>query len=576
MSTTNVEGRAAGSGSQSTRATRLVSRASIRLPWLLAALSVFLFVWTIREGRIHGQHHMIPHAVERHETCIAAAVSDLKYNLNRGYVCYRKVHQTLENGGMTVNPQLLDMFHYRYPENMLNGFELDNTLNKSLNLSDVESGGVIYTCVFAEDVGYTDFAKIAFRVFGFKISSLYSTYFLIMGVSVATFLAAYRRNVSMLLLLVLVQFGLFLVVRSMPNMNYPSPTMDQYLQLGSVMNGRFLSTLGLIPFLHLGWCLVTWPRPRWVVLVPAVPQAALLGFALHLRGSAVSLFLGLLGIAVIPGLAWLWRRRRDVIRLPVSLSTVGGWAVGHWPLGLVALAFLGHKVYLSTAAHWTYFTDEGLPHHLVWHSAYIGLEYHPKWTQHPMNPGQVGDSMAFLGSESLLMDNGIDKQYLRSFLTNGYKARLHDSLLRQRYLKFVRHNPIYMFELMCWYKPKSIKQYTLVFWNWVRPGLLRTDSLCILSGLGLCLLMAATGGNGRSEWRTGMTVVAACVFGALLPLLWAYPVTHAMTEFVVSLGALAVVGGFVLVRYGCGHVKPLANGLNRILFRKVMAMTSGT
>ncbi|MBN9523035.1 hypothetical protein J0H58_31735, partial [bacterium] len=505
------------------------------LPALLVAYSVALLGYTVWEGRALGLHRLIPHALDKHETSIAVAVSDLYHHLNRGYACYRRVHTTLENGGWAYNPYTVEKNGYKYPENMRDHALLDCGLRGAVDLPDPAADGVMYCPVYAEDVGYADFAKLGFRVFGPKISSLYGAYFLIMGATLAAYLFAYRRDVPMLLLLVGFQTAFFFVVRSLPHVGEYRGDTFGVLQLGTVTNGRFLCTLGLIPFLHLAGCLLAWPRPTAGVVVPAVAQAVALGLSLHFRGSAVWLFAVLFLLAGAQAAGWAWRNRRGVTRGAVDLRGTGRGLVAVWPLLLVAAGFAGQKAYIQSAVHWTYLVDDGLPNHLFWHNALIGLSRHPRWEEQPLNvPGHVDDALAVAIVERRLESEGIDKGFLITPLTRLYKPRLHDRLCGQTYLRFARQNPRYMVELMGWYKPKLIATCTRDHWRWVRTGLKRPDGVALLAGFGLCLVAGVRSAAGG--WRRPAAIVAAGFAGSLVPFLWAYPSFHVMSEYVIMLG----------------------------------------
>lgn len=522
------------------------------LPHVLVVISAFLFAWTIREGRVLDLHHLIPHSIDKHETSIAVAISELRYGLNQGYCAYWNVHNALRNGGLTDSPYLIKKYGYKYPENMRDQILIDKLLDEAANIPDVASQGVMYCPIYAEDVGYADYAKIGFRLFGYKISSLFTTFFLVLGVSLAAYLLAYRRDVPMLLLLVAFQIAFFLVVRSIPLLGDNAQEPSSTLQLGSVTNGRFLSTLGLIPFLHLAGCIRGWPRATFGHLVPALVQAVVLGFSLHLRGSGLALVIALGGLVALPALAWGWRHWRTPAAVPVSVVALARAAAAYWPVALILLAAVGQKAYLSSAVHWSYKSDHGLPQHLLWHNALIALDQHPEWDVQAISPGEKyrNDALGIAAVEKRLDEDKIGKEFLVSQLTRNYKARLHDEICKTLYVDFAKSHPRYMAELMLWYKPKAIWFFAEPVGRTTLRGLLRADALCFLAAFVVCLGIAVRNPGHAPGLRSATVIAGVGFLGTLLPLFWAYPCYHVLSEFVVLGLLLAVFGGLALTRTG--------------------------
>jgi hypothetical protein len=518
------------------------------LPAVLVGFSLLLFGWTAWEGWAGGQHRVLPESVEKHQSSVAVAVSDLRYGLNRGYAAYNLVRHELVVGGWTWNPDILGRAGLRYPDNLTDTYVLDAALDRAVHLPDPAGAGVQYLPVFAEDVGYADFAKIGFRVFGYRLSSLYFGYFLVMGVSLGLYLLAYRRDVPMLLLLVGLQVGFFLLVRALPQIGSYEIYPAGRLQLATVINGRFLGTLGLVPFLHLAGLMLTWPRLTAGRVGLAAGQAAVLGLALHFRGSALGMFAALFVLAAAPAAAWLWRHRRELLGRPFTLRAGGRLALARWPVAVVALGLIGQKAYVASATHWTYHTDDGLPNHLFWHNALLALEFHPDWKHQSINPGgKSNDELAWALSEKRLDEEGVGKKYLISPITGGYKARLHDQLCKRTYLAFVRDNTRFMAELTFWHKPKLLWKFAADDWGWIRPGFGRPDAVGFLVGFAVCLVLSALGTD-PAAWRVPVAAAAVGVAGSLLPLFWAYPFFHVLNEFLVLTGVLAVGLGVVVVR----------------------------
>ncbi|MFO0798758.1 MAG: hypothetical protein U0804_14895 [Gemmataceae bacterium] len=511
-----------------------------RLAIFLVGFSVGLFAWTAAEGQKLGLHQVMPESILRHEACVSVAISDMKYGLNRGYVCYKSVREELYQHGWSWNPDVLAKTGVPYPTNMTARDRLDYGLAQACNLPDPAAGGIDHLPVFAEDVGYTDFVKLGFTLFGIKLGSLYSAYFVVMGAGLALYLLAYRRDVAMLLLLLAFQVGFFFLVRAIPTMGTVPAQPDVRFQLGTVINGRFLGTLGLIPFFHLAGCLLTWPRASWWQVALATGQAALLGLALHFRGSVVWMFLTLFAMAAAPAGMWVWRNRRTMVSHPFSIAAGGRLLALRWPVVVVLLGLVGQKAFVKSHAHWLYHTDDGLPNHLVWHNALMGLQLHDDWKNQPINYGKDSDGLSWSAVDEFLVQEGIDKQHHVSALNGYYKPRLHDELCRRIYLGFAPGNPKYMAELFLWYKPRMIWRQFTNCWGWIKPGFSRTDGVCLLVAFGACVLLGVR--TAPSGWRVPVGIAAVGFVGSLLPMFWAYAIYHVMGEFLLLTGMLAVAG----------------------------------
>ncbi|HEY3789610.1 MAG TPA: hypothetical protein VGL71_12190, partial [Urbifossiella sp.] len=203
---------------------------------------------------------------------------------------------------------------------------------------------------------------------------------------------------------------------------------------------------------------------------------------------------------------------------------------------------------------------------------YLGLSFHPDWPHHPANCGGVGDGIAIAASEKLLEADGIDKRYLLDPLSGGYKAGLHDMLVRQAYLQVVRKHPGMVAELLVWYKPKGVVKYTTDVLGWIAPGIRRTDSLLIGAGLVLVFGLASVRAGSNAGWKPALGIVGLGAVGSLLPLLWAYPQFHVMSEFVILLSAFTAGSGLCLVRGGLIVSRRLAARIGAARWRPAIAV----
>jgi hypothetical protein len=154
--------------------------------------------------------------------------------------------------------------------------------------------------------------------------------------------------------------------------------------------------------------------------------------------------------------------------------------------------------------------------------------------------------MAIAIVEKRLEEEAIGREFLVSRLTQAYKPRLHDQLCKEIYLEFAKMHPQYMAELMLWYKPKSLWKFTSDDWKWTKPGLQRPDSLCFLAAFALCLLAYARSGTAVG-WGVPVVISFIGLLGSMLPLFWAYPFFHVLSEFFILAGMTIVFGGAAVI-----------------------------
>src|SRR5207253_1731489 len=118
------------------------------------------------------------------------------------------------------------------------------------------------------DQGLIEFVQAAFVMFGVDIKSMYYFYFTVLAASMLVFAAAFRKTYAAGVVL----FGCaFAVFAFMPSALITNP------ELISVSNPRFLSTLGIVPLLHI---LLMFAQTRtsqmsWPALLGVIFQAAL-------------------------------------------------------------------------------------------------------------------------------------------------------------------------------------------------------------------------------------------------------------------------------------------------------------
>ena len=204
------------------------------------------------------------------------------------------------------------------------------------------------------------------------------------------------------------------------------------------------------------------------------------------------------------------------------------------PIILVTLLFsnsLHNRIKLDAV----YFTDDLLPHHFVWHNAYMALSLHPGWNDNlPMQElaGLGGDAIPFTASSVVLKNRGI----ANTGGANGgnFKTRLHDRTVRDELFSFIKNHPLYTFELYAYYKPIAIFT-TLV------SGIKSIKPIAWFIALISVLISAFLLFYDHNKYSIGSSIAFIIVFlGSCLPGIWAYSAVYLMGDQLWSFLLLAL------------------------------------
>jgi len=453
-----------------------------------------------------GMHHTLTWGTYQDSEGMAIAISDLVYHLNQGYLAYADVLRALDSrlGASNVPGDTSRI------ELARNGGHINNAIKAAMSLEQITiiapmSALDFYPVVrrqlipvYAEDVGRSDYYKLAFSLFGFEVESMHYLYFLMLLLSSLLFWAGFQRNVVAMGTLIASLTVLILLINS----NLFSETLP------SVSSYRGVSALALIPVIHLVLCLYyrePWKSPAGFT---AILQTCILVFAIWSRASAQW---AVLAVVLMAGFVWLRRIWSD--HRPVIL----------WPLVLVLGGVAILNLHARYAVHQVYFTEQLVAGHFFWHSAYIGLQKHPRW---PFS--EVGDDAPFRHAARYLAVTRPDINPTQAPITSSYWMGLHDAAVREVFIEFARENPRYMMELYAWWKPGDFVSFYVAA---ARPF------LNVVSLLFFTLFVTAFGlglfwrqGSWRGVIHPIMTVTGAVALASLAPLMWAYPAPHVMTD----------------------------------------------
>jgi hypothetical protein len=497
--------------------------APILTPVLTAVIIALVFFGGVRQGMDHAVEYL-----ENDQWTIAIALSDLVYELNAGYLGYTAVLNKLVevwNGGLSSHdPAVLD----RYKD----GDAINRAIKEAASLGPQEPGFIadrtLITMVYS-DIGYVDFTKFAFRIFGYKIESLYYTFFLLLSLSAAAYLIVFWSEPAAKMVLLCALFAFFVELHTMI-FNPHMPTFP---------GTRHGSTLALIPAWHFAFMLIYRRRPTAVTVLATLIQLAVLISAIKTRGSAGWTLVFVPAVSVVVGyLQW----RKD----PVNEKT---WQrllrkAASWPILLLFGGLLVYGQYENSKLHPVYFTDDVLPYHGFWHTAYAGMLDTPDLVPRDSKldklyeTGAV-DQIGFAAALKYLQasrfmplppdyPNGIPSGYMSPW-TFGPKARLHDEIMRRVVIDIWIHHPVRALKLYLYEKPMALVSVIRL----AVAGASNLDWLWYLIVGGVAAFAAigiADGAQNGSQLGIALVAVAGALPFAALPNIWGYAKFHTIAD----------------------------------------------
>lgn len=323
------------------------------------------------------------------------------------------------------------------------------------------------------DEGHYNFVNLAFRVFGPSIESLYRTYWLLLCISVLSFvLAQYRSSGALLLLVVvaLVQYAIFSSsIWWFTAGGHPSTDPG---------NPRFLTSLCIVPTLHF---IITarsrGPLHRHEILLMGV-QAFVLALAMFERITTMWVVVAMLALA---GLYWL-RRWRSPATTPTQ---------SYYPVLLLVLAVAASTI---IDRHWT--AHPGIAAngyssgHNVWFALFYNLQTHPQWSQRyaAKYGSETGDVLTRHACLLYLAEHREEWPRWNPRSENPFQLGISsvglELMCRKAFFEFLRNDPMFVIEVWTIYNTRSLMHYTLDFLReyvgWATPL-----AFIVLAGLGL-------------------------------------------------------------------------------------------
>src|SRR5262245_58405303 len=162
---------------------------------VIAVVALLIFGATFRAGIDRGMDQMVSsEAYGRILNAISAVMTEQRFRQG-GYALSNCIHDELERRGLTSDREITKRIGVSFPQNLRAPF-LDRVLQDTeRDLSKLpDQCAHAIRGLGADDVGYVDFAKLAFYLFGLHIRAFYYLFFLIYGLSLLVALIERHRD----------------------------------------------------------------------------------------------------------------------------------------------------------------------------------------------------------------------------------------------------------------------------------------------------------------------------------------------------------------------------------------------
>src|SRR5215831_11074627 len=475
---------------------------------------------------------------------VGAAITQMDHG-GYGYSLSTVVETVLTYGGLTDDPKILAPLGKQFPSNLRDPALINAAIVKAATFEWPFNPEEAVRGSGGDDLGFVDYVRLSFLVFGHKIESLYYTYFLIFGVSAAVFLWTFRSRPALLMLLVITsvaQIFLFSSILLAPH------------NLGSISDPRFLSIMAAVPGLHLGCLLLDRSPPSITNVASSIVQSTILVFAFWIRASAIWVILAIAVFAGLITICGLLKRRNKLRRV--------------WCLGILLAVLAVHTLWVTMTLHPIYRSEGEISHHVFWHAVFYQLQFHPRWNKKYAASYDFAtfDELPRVAARKYLLRHPPphpeqmyltqDRQYLRIAPSEAY--------IRKAYFEFFANDPRFILESLLIYNPLGM---AIVLAGYL-SSLDRVTVMELLSASVVLFILAAfllADGEQQRLFKQGVLLATGGFFVSLSPILLTVPGYQRMGDQYFAL----------LIMLGCWTVLALAAGL-RVLLGRARQVTDGT
>jgi hypothetical protein len=362
---------------------------------------------------------------------VGAAITEMEHG-GYGYTIARMMETVLTSAGLTGDPKILADLGMTFPDNLHRPELINAAIDKAVHFKWPFNPNEAIRGSSGDDLGLVDYTRLSFRLFGYRIQSLYPLYFVILAISALSFVWAFRLQPGFLLLVATACAAQVLLFAS--GLFDPS-------NIGTIADPRLLSVLGIIPGLHLACLIMIKSRPTAINIVLAVLQSVILIFAFWIRSTAIWVLaaVSLLAIAVA-----LWETLQRRFRWRALWCW--GALLGVWAL----------QAFLSAVALHPVYKDKGeIPHHVVWHALFYQLQFHPHWEEKYASQYDhaVYDQLPQVAASKYFMRN-LPSDPQRSY----FGIAGSETYIRKAFFEFFYNDPAFVLETYLIYSPAKIFQ----------------------------------------------------------------------------------------------------------------------
>ncbi len=441
----------------------------------LIAATILLIAQTYRYGTEHDIDRFIArngHAVFWDGIC--AMVSREKFGMGR-HVCSPKAMAIQQQAGLYYDQQTLDRIGKTLPELIHDTEFLNAAIDQVFAIDGGQQDNNVRPLGWGADVGYADYMELSFFLFGKRLQSLNKTYFLILALSTVLISIQFRSRPFVLFTV----FSFIYALKTFINIE----NLD-YWSIDTTTNPRFLTTLAILPFLHILFLLVH----RYALTTGAIflilPQAILMAFVMNLRTTA---YWTIIVIAILSALlAVIWFMRREN-RPPLAIALARFWPAyisGAALAAMLAFIFIAEDPWLAIAGN--------MRTHTFWGSSYYALQMHPDWKRKyaEQHQGTSGDGPAVVALHDYMDRNKLrQRDNPEAYRPDGgLKLDYRERYLGGAFFDFFRNDPGYVIEVFAYNNPVGAWQVVTPFtkqvwraadWKLLVAGFLTTVAVLI-------------------------------------------------------------------------------------------------
>ena len=517
--------------------------------WVMVAfVSAALFL-SFRTGVVHGFDHTISDgAYARIIFGIGAVISENKGD-GRGYVISQTVRDALIKGGLTDDPAILRSLGTRFPENFANAGLIDHAIDAALS-SKVDHAIMPSS---HDDIGFVDFIKLSFDLFGSRVIAFYLTYFLVSAAAIVTFLIAFRdRPVNLTMLGIVAAAELLLFVSDFYN--------EIGHSIGSVTDVRYMSVLAAVPGLYIGLLAcdaqpLSWSRGIglaiqatilvfvysirasviWIVVaIATVIGAALLFSLVHSKWARISTS-AVAGITIVLAFASVYTTRAPGIWGMIAVAVLMGGVTLAAQMGrkpaivvnslsagfILALSFAGHGVFVGSGLNPVYKAMGVMTSHPLWHSAILSLTNCPDWQRKygPVYRAQFDDLPPAVVNKYLENHPAPSNFIFHGGSYNGTPLTDfgYETYTRLAFLDLLEHDPKFVISCNMVYRPMifalGLVAHLKTLWQPFEPAFW----LAIVGLLVMGVYFAGASASYQRAMTLGAIMVVLCFFLASAP-----------------------------------------------------------